>query len=262
MAILINWLSQALDAIHNMFTSKISLALGLLFVLRLIFLTIIEKRNPAHEISYREVLPFDIIATLIFYLIVIPTSDFLDRKMLPLPDLPAYVGDFPLALRLLCYMVLADLGHYWIYRFLHAPRLWRAHKWHHYPTYMYWLAGVRGSILQQTLVNVPYIIAGLFLGVTPRWVVWAIILKNIFENDIMHLNVWWGNRLIEWVFVTPRYHHIHHSEDPSHYTRNLATLLTIWDRLFGTYLSPDLIQRNLKFGIGEKIAPARLIVGI
>jgi sterol desaturase/sphingolipid hydroxylase (fatty acid hydroxylase superfamily) len=122
----------------------------------------------------------------------------------------------------------ADFGHYWVHRLLHTRHLWRAHKWHHYPTYMYWLAGVRGSVVQTTLVNIPYLAAGVFLAIAPWWMFWAIILKNTAQNDVMHLNVWWGNRWLEWFIVTPRYHHVHHSDNPEHYRSNLAPLFPIW----------------------------------
>ena len=80
----------------------------------------------------------------------------------------------------------------------------------------------------------------------------------------MHLNVPWGARWIEGVFVTPRYHHIHHSANPIHYNLNLGDIFTVWDRLFGTYLDPSAVRNTneLDFGIGEKANPVRLIAGL
>jgi sterol desaturase/sphingolipid hydroxylase (fatty acid hydroxylase superfamily) len=127
---------------------------------------------------------------------------------------------------------------------------------------MYWLAGVRTSLVQMTLVNLPYIAAGALIVLSPRWVFWAILLKNTFSNDFMHLNIWWGNRWLEWLIVTPRYHHVHHSDDPRHYNNNLAVLFPIWDRLFGTYVDPETVKDDLNFGIGEYVPPLRLVIGI
>jgi len=62
--------------------------------------------------------------------------------------------------------------------------------------------------------------------------------------------------------VTPRYHQIHHSSDPQHYRANLGSLLTIWDKIFGTYFDPNTVKEKLRFGIGEKITPVRLVLGI
>ena len=78
----------------------------------------------------------------------------------------------------------------------------------------------------------------------------------------MHLNVSWRLRWLEWIFVTPRYHHIHHSDNPAHHTANLGAVLTIWDRLFGTYVDPDEVTHDISFGLKEPVAPARLILGV
>ncbi len=247
------------DVVHF---SKMTLLVVVLIAVRLVLLTAIEKRDPAHFVPYREVVPRDVLVTLVFVFGVLPAADFLDRWIIYPPMLPRSVLEWPLALRFVLYLVLADFGHYWVHRLLHTRHLWRAHKWHHSPTYMYWQAGVRSSIVQQTLVNLPYIGAGVFLGIAPWWMVWAIALKNIAVNDFQHLNVPWGNRWLEWVIVTPRYHHIHHSEDPVHYRSNLAALFPIWDHLFGTYLDPEKVPRNLTFGIGETVPPVRLFIGI
>ncbi|MBS0176222.1 MAG: sterol desaturase family protein, partial [Nitrospira sp.] len=78
----------------------------------------------------------------------------------------------------------------------------------------------------------------------------------------MHLNVTWNSAWLGRVFVTPRSHHIHHSRAPAHQMKNLGALLTIWDRLFGTYYDPDQIQRPLSFGLNEQVASARLMIGV
>jgi sterol desaturase/sphingolipid hydroxylase (fatty acid hydroxylase superfamily) len=61
--------------------------------------------------------------------------------------------------------------------------------------------------------------------------------------------------------VTPRYHHVHHSKAPEHYRANLASRLTIWDRLFGTYVDPDHVDR-ISFGIEGAPSPVRVVIGL
>jgi sterol desaturase/sphingolipid hydroxylase (fatty acid hydroxylase superfamily) len=255
-------MEQFWRAIAGIGPSKGTLFVLALFLVRLVFLTALEKRDPAHVVSYRKALPRDILAATVFSFAVLPAADFFDRRIMFQPMLPSWVLDWPLAIRIVLYVVLADFGFYWIHRLMHTRHLWRSHKWHHSPTYMYWLAGVRGSVVQQTLTNIPYIVAGAFLSIAPWWMVWAIVVKNIAQNDFMHLNLWWGNRWLERVFVTPRYHHVHHSDNPAHYRGNLAALFSIWDHMFGTYVDPEKVLRNLTFGIGESVKPIRLLVGV
>jgi len=234
----------------------------LLLLLRILILTRLERAQPAHPISYRDVWRWDALASVVFTFAVYPAAVFLDNYLPIRPVVPPTVMALPLVVRFFLYLIIADFGHYWVHRFLHMPFLWRAHKWHHYPTYMYWLAGARGSIVQQTLVNVPYIFAGVLLDFAPWWIALVLITKNTLQNDWMHLNVPWGWHWLEWIIVTPRYHHIHHSDNPAHYRGNLAAMFPIWDRLFGTYVNPEKAPRNLTFGIGEHPPAIRMMLGV
>jgi sterol desaturase/sphingolipid hydroxylase (fatty acid hydroxylase superfamily) len=232
------------------------------FGARAIVITTVEKLRPAHKVEYRKVVAGDLVAAVVCALFVIPGSDFVNRWIVFRPAIPQFVNALPLVLRFLTYIVIADFGHYWVHRAMHSPALWRVHKWHHYPTYMYWLAGVRGSLIQQVLVNIPYIAAATLVYISPWWMVFVILGKNALQNDWMHLNVPWGSKWLEWIIVTPRYHHVHHSDDPVHYRANLAALFPIWDHIFGTYVDPDGVRQPLSFGIGERVPALRLVVGI
>ncbi|WP_051026609.1 sterol desaturase family protein [Bradyrhizobium cosmicum] len=251
-----------LHQLSHLISWKITLVGIALFLIRVVILTALENLNPAHVVEYRKVLPRDFLVALVFFFFVLPAADFLDRRIVYQQSLPEWISEWPLALRILLYLVLADFGHYWVHRWLHTPMLWPSHRWHHSPTYMYWLAGTRGSVIQQALVNIPYIVSAAFVEVAPWWLAWAILLKNVAQNDFMHINLWWGHRWLEWIIVTPRYHHIHHSVDPAHFRGNLAALFPVWDHLFGTFIDPDKVSRNLVFGTGESIAPIRLAIGI
>jgi sterol desaturase/sphingolipid hydroxylase (fatty acid hydroxylase superfamily) len=239
-----------------------ALFVGLLFVTRIIVLTTVERLNPARPVRYREVMLRDLAAAAAFGLLIGPGAEFVNRWFALRPAVPQALMALPLLWRFLLYLVLADFGYYWVHRLMHTSFLWRIHKWHHSPTYMYWLAGIRGSFTQQVLVNLPYIFAGVLLDVGPWWIGVAIIMKNSVQNDWMHLNVPWGANWIEWLIVTPRYHHIHHSDDPRHYRANVAALFPIWDRLFGTYVAPETAGSQLSFGIGERVPAIRLLLGV
>jgi sterol desaturase/sphingolipid hydroxylase (fatty acid hydroxylase superfamily) len=230
-------------------------------LVRALVWTAIERRHPAYEVRYREVIWGDLVAAMLV-IVICQGAAFVNYWFSIKPAIPASVMQLPVICRFLLYTVIADFGHYWIHRLIHAPALWRIHKWHHSPTYMYWLAGIRTSLPQQILINIPYILAGSLLDFSWPWLSVIIFTKNNVENDWMHLNVRWGSRLLEWFIVTPRYHHVHHSDKPEHYGANLASLFTIWDRLFGTYVDPETLPERPKFGIGEQLPVIRLALGI
>ena len=81
-------------------------------------------------------------------------------------------------------------------------------------------------------------------------------------NDWLHMNVTRRSNWLEWIVVTPRYHHVHHSENPSHANANCGVTFSIWDRLFGTYLYPDELKTPITFRIGEQAPLARLVAGV
>jgi sterol desaturase/sphingolipid hydroxylase (fatty acid hydroxylase superfamily) len=233
----------------------------LLFVARLSGFTALELLRPARAVIYRKVILYDLTAFAVYQTLIFPAALRIDGWIAPRPHLPVRLLAMPVAVRVLCYLVVADFGHYWIHRLMHSKLLWRVHKWHHAPNYMYWLMGVRATVPQQVLVNMPYIVAYSFVDLSPWWMALAIGAGHAVQNDWMHLNVTWRSSWLEWLIVTPRYHHIHHSDRPEHYMANLAALFTIWDRIFGTYADPGALRRELSFGIDDKVSLIRLSLG-
>jgi sterol desaturase/sphingolipid hydroxylase (fatty acid hydroxylase superfamily) len=240
-----------------------SVPLGIWFVARLAFWTFVERVWPARFVDVKAVFFADLAAGLTLFFAIIPLSDALTYRILPSGGwVPAELIGWPILARVAAYIVLADLGHYWIHRLLHTPLFWRCHKWHHSPTHMNWLAGSRESLPDRFLVGLPYITLWPILNGGPWWLSIALLAFAGLKNDWMHVNTSWRTGWLEWLIVSPRYHHVHHSSDSAHYTRNLAPLFSVWDRVFGTYRDPSTVPADLRFGIGERVPLARLIAGL
>jgi sterol desaturase/sphingolipid hydroxylase (fatty acid hydroxylase superfamily) len=221
----------------------------------------IEWLFPGRQVPYRKVLLRDLAALGMYNIFFAVVVMFTDR--ISVPDYsPAVLAAMPLGLKLVLFLIVEDFGLYWVHRLMHTKYFWRTHKWHHYPKYMYWLAGIRTTIPHIILFNLAFILARPLLRGAPIWIFQLILAEHTFRNNWMHMNVAWKLSWLEWLVVTPRYHQIHHSDDPQHYRSNMASLLTIWDRLFGTYYNPDLVKKPLIFGINEKINPVRLVLGV
>ena len=54
---------------------------------------------------------------------------------------------------------------------------------------------------------------------------------------------------MEYILITPAAHRIHHSTAPEHFNSNLG-ILSIWDRMFGTYVDPT--DEPINFGVPEQ----------
>jgi sterol desaturase/sphingolipid hydroxylase (fatty acid hydroxylase superfamily) len=248
-----------------MIKGLLSSAAGIYVVLlpmRLITWTIFEKFFTAHRFNPRAVIVLDLATTFFFVLVTLPIANKVIAVMGIHAAVPSAIASLPLAARLILYLVLADFSHYWIHRLMHHPRLWRMHKWHHSPTHMSWAAGNRESLIDAILVNSGYAFFWPILGAIPNWLGAMLLVFSVLKNDWMHLNVRWSLPWLEWLFVTPRYHHIHHSADSSHFNSNFGILFSFWDRLFGTYTQPNVDRDSLQFGIGERPPLPRLMVGV
>jgi sterol desaturase/sphingolipid hydroxylase (fatty acid hydroxylase superfamily) len=85
-------------------------------------------------VSYRKVILNDLTAFVVFQFVIFPLAEQINRYISIRPQLPEMILALPLLVRVLCYFVIADFGHYWIHRFMHSRHVWRIHKWHHAPT--------------------------------------------------------------------------------------------------------------------------------
>ena len=220
--------------------------------------TVAELVRPARPVSYRRVVLRDAVAFAIYIGAVVPAAIYVVQHLVPHTHLRPMLDGWPLAVRLVLYYLAADLGSYLFHRLMHTRLLWRVHKWHHAPTYMYWFAGVRATIPQQLLFNLPGLLAIPILGGVPAWVAQFLLVEQICRNDWMHMNVSWRSNWLEWLIVTPRYHHIHHS---TRHHGNYGSLFTLWDRLFGSRIDPDHVG-ELEFGTGEEDHPVRVVIGV
>jgi sterol desaturase/sphingolipid hydroxylase (fatty acid hydroxylase superfamily) len=226
--------------------------------------TVIELVRPARKLRYRKALPGDLVAFVVYQLAITPIAAYACAPAVAfaLHHLSATVASLPFAPRILAYYLAADFGSYWMHRLMHTRHLWRLHRWHHSPQQLYWLSGVRASLPQQILFNLPYIAALPILSGGPNWIGVVVIVEGVLRNDWMHMNVRWRSNWLERVLVTPRYHQIHHSDDAELHDGNYGSLFSIWDRLFGTYLDPDTTEPR-KFGTGEPPRdPVLLALGI
>jgi sterol desaturase/sphingolipid hydroxylase (fatty acid hydroxylase superfamily) len=231
------------------------LAFGLLF-------TALELVRPARRIDYRAALKNDVGALAAYQLAFAPGAFYISTWLAPSDHsgFQAFVG-LPWYVRLALYIALTDLGSYWVHRLLHGRHLWRVHRWHHSPTHLYWLAGIRGTLLQEIPYGVVGLICAPLLAGAPGWVFLILAAEPFFLNNWMHTNVTWRSRWLEWVVVTPRYHHVHHSSDPRHHGMNLSATFTVWDRLFGTYIDPEDVG-EISFGVGTPLPPIRVALGL
>lgn len=161
-------------------------------------------------------------------------------------------------------LVLAeDFLYYWLHRFDHEVRLfWAVHVTHHSSEYMNFTVGFRSSVFQP-LYRFFYFIPLALLGFAPLDIVFiysATQIWGIFVHTEFIGKMGW----LEYIFVTPSHHRVHHASNAKYLDRNMGMFLIIWDKLFGTF-QPELPVEQyepLRYGLTkplEKETPVTIV---
>jgi sterol desaturase/sphingolipid hydroxylase (fatty acid hydroxylase superfamily) len=160
-------------------------------------------------------------------------------------------------------VVVVDFLMYLGHRLLHSSYLWHTHAAHHSVEHLYWFGGNRASPVHVMLQLVWGSLLGLVWPVNGGVpvIVAATILGTCIQHFI-HANIRWRLGPLEWLFVVPRYHFVHHGADPKLNNSNFGFMLTIWDRLFGTYTNPDNVSKSFPLGLSYEVGMGRLLIGL
>ncbi|MDW3649514.1 MAG: sterol desaturase family protein [Bacteroidia bacterium] len=134
---------------------------------------------------------------------------------------------------ILC-ILLIDFLYYWEHRIEHRVRaLWTYHSIHHSsPIYNYTTA-LRVSFIDSFVTWVFYLPA-ILIGFHPYVVLLAILFMLTYQfwlhTEIIGKLGWY-----EKIFMTPSQHRVHHGSDDIYLDKNYGAILSIWDRMFGTF---------------------------
>jgi lathosterol oxidase len=119
-------------------------------------------------------------------------------------------------------LFVSDLFQWTDHYFFHkTPFLWRFHAVHHSTKDIDWLAGSRTHFVDLIVVRsvsfLPLYVCGFSSSVFAIYLVIAAI-----QAVLAHSNTRINFGVLKYLFVTPQYHHWHHSDDPKAYDKNFA----------------------------------------
>ena len=156
------------------------------------------------------------------------------------PDrIPSWIGAQPGWVRWVEAFAISELCGYWGHRWSHEiPMLWRFHRVHHSAPELDWLAPNRRHPVDMVVARASTALPILALGFTAPAVLGVFALKRL-QGLFVHANLDLRLGAIERVYVTPFFHHWHHSAEPGTWNKNYAGSLPVVDWLFGTLHLPD-----------------------
>lgn len=236
---------------HEHFSIDTDIYFGLdFFLLNLIFLGIVfvpierlfgKRDQVIFRTDWREDLLYFLIGSLMVqgltYLSLTPSLTILKHTQgAGFRDL---VTRQPLLLQFVEIMFLTDLVQYWVHRLFHRiPWLWRFHAIHHSAPIMDWLAASRMHLAEVVCLRATTVMPMYVLGFSEP-ALYAYIVVVYFWSAMVHSNVRLDFGPLEYLIVTPRYHHWHHGIEREAIDINFAVHFPILDRLFGTFYLPE-----------------------
>jgi sterol desaturase/sphingolipid hydroxylase (fatty acid hydroxylase superfamily) len=148
---------------------------------------------------------------------------------------------------------------YLAHRALHiVPILWRFHQVHHSDDFVDVTTTYRTHPVE-TLWRFLFVIVPVWMIGIPALAVVTQRLVSAINGILEHGNIRLWNpldRVLSLVWVTPDVHKIHHSRERSETNSNYGNVLTIYDRVFGTF-TPSHRAGSVVYGL-DTVDPAKI----
>lgn len=175
-----------------------------------------------------------------------------------------WVLQWPTGLTIFCFYISADFIAYWGHRLLHSRWFWASHAFHHSAKHLNLLSGMRASFVHIVIAYFPYTLMWVFFPFPQAGVIaTSLLVFEMVNQHYTHMNIRVPfQKQLEWVFVTPRVHIVHHCAARQYNDSNFGFLITTWDRLFGTYTDPETVDRDEPLGLNYEISTWRLLLGL
>ncbi len=161
--------------------------------------------------------------------------------------------------------IVGDLSVYLVHRLMHRmPLLWAFHRLHHSATHMTPLTQLRLHPIELIINNLRSgLVFGLLTGIFTYWagsIVTVVTFLGVnalrfvfysFGANLRHSHVrmpYWHP--LEFLFISPLQHQVHHSVLSEHHNRNFGSMFAIWDWIFGTLITSRSVG-TLQFGLTD-----------
>lgn len=145
------------------------------------------------------------------------------------------IFDIPSTFLIWVGLILAtDFVWYWYHRLGHEVNFfWAAHIVHHHSEEFNFTAAARITTFQ-AIIRTGFWCILPFLGFHPKMVITMLIVHGAY-SFFTHTQVIGRIKWLEYVFVTPSIHGVHHASDEKYLDKNYGDMFTFWDRIFGTF---------------------------
>lgn len=131
--------------------------------------------------------------------------------------------------------VCIDFASYWNHRLNHSINVfWNRHIVHHSSEEFNLACALRQSVSALLGFGALFLLPAALLGI-PHKVITVLAPLHLFGQFWYHTKHIGKLGWLEYIFVTPSQHRVHHAINPIYIDKNLSAIFCIWDRIFGTF---------------------------
>jgi sterol desaturase/sphingolipid hydroxylase (fatty acid hydroxylase superfamily) len=162
-----------------------------------------------------------------------------------------YLMDAPVWVELvLSVLVLDFIAQYIVHVLLHkVPAMWRLHLVHHSDKHVDVTTGTRHHPFDFIIREMFALGAVIIMGMPVSFYFFYRILSVLFTY-FTHANMvlpLWLDKGLSYLIVTPNMHKFHHHYQLPWTDSNYGNMLSLWDRIFGTFVYGDV--KDIRYGI-------------
>jgi sterol desaturase/sphingolipid hydroxylase (fatty acid hydroxylase superfamily) len=151
---------------------------------------------------------------------------------------------------IISFLVLDFFGGWLVHITEHSvPALWRFHVVHHADNNVDVTTGLRHHPIESVLRGVFFFI-GIIVSGAPMYAVMIFQTILVLSTAFTHANISlpkWLDKTLSYVFVSPNMHKVHHHWKQPFTDSNYGAVLSIWDRLLGTFQKLD--PKEIRYGL-------------
>lgn len=166
-----------------------------------------------------------------------------------------WLSPMPLWLFALIGLLLLDLiGAYLVHLIEHKVKfLWRFHIIHHSDTWVDTTTANRHHP-GESIIRFVFTTLGVFIVGAPMWMIFMYQTLSVVSTQFTHANIKLPAKLdtfLSYFLVSPNMHKIHHHYILPYTDSNYGNIFSIWDRLFGTFMT--MPKEEIIYGIDSHL---------
>lgn len=149
-------------------------------------------------------------------------------------------------------LILAQDFLYWLLHYTgHYVRLfWAMHVTHHSSEHFNLTTGFRSTVFEP-LYRVFFYLPLALMGFDALDILFAYLVTQIYGNIVHTQVIGKLHPIIEYVFVTPSHHRVHHASNLRYLDKNMGMVLILWDRWFGTF-QEEIVEEEIRYGLTKQ----------